>query len=179
VLSFYFSSRSGEGACASLAAFRAFPEMMMPRVLASKSVLAGLVFIGLALVFGISAASLSMGTAARMGPGYFPMLLAAVLAFLGLLVAIEGALSRDEIPDRTSFRSVALVAGSVIVFALSIESLGLVPAVAFTSFLLSAADRRVDLGSALAAAAVLALFSWAVFTVALSMPWPAFGYLLR
>jgi hypothetical protein len=83
------------------------------------------------------------------------------------------------VPGRTNLRSVVLVAGSVVVFALSIESLGLVPAVALTSFLLSIADRHVELVSAFLVALVLALFSWLVFTVALSMSWPAFGYLFH
>jgi putative tricarboxylic transport membrane protein len=151
----------------------------MQRVRASKGVLAGLIFIGLALLFGASALSLSMGTAARMGPGYFPMLLAITLALLGVLVVVEGLFSGADVPGRTNLRSVVLVAGSVVVFALSFESLGLVPAVALTSFLLSIADRHVELVSAFIVALVLALFSWLVFTVALSMSWPAFGYLFH
>jgi putative tricarboxylic transport membrane protein len=151
----------------------------MQRVRASKGVLAGLIFIGLALLFGASALSLSMGTAARMGPGYFPMMLAITLALLGVLVVVEGLFSGADVPGRTNLRSVVLVAGSVVVFALSIESLGLVPAVALTSFLLSIADRHVELVSAFIVALVLALFSWLVFTVALSMSWPAFGYLFH
>jgi putative tricarboxylic transport membrane protein len=151
----------------------------MQRVRASKGVLAGLIFIGLALLFGASALSLSMGTAARMGPGYFPMMLAITLALLGVLVVVEGLFSGADVPGRTNLRSVVLVAGSVVVFALSIESLGLVPAVALTSFLLSIADRHVELVSAFIVALVLAVFSWLVFTVALSMSWPAFGYLFH
>jgi hypothetical protein len=131
----------------------------MQRVRASKGVLAGLIFIGLALLFGASALSLSMGTAARMGPGYFPMMLAITLALLGVLVVVEGLFSGADVPGRTNLRSVVLVAGSVVVFALSIESLGLVPAVALTSFLLSIADRHVELVSAFIVAHVLALFS--------------------
>jgi putative tricarboxylic transport membrane protein len=147
----------------------------MPPLRASKSLLAGLIFIGLALLFGASALSLSIGTAARMGPGYFPLMLAAVLALLGIAVAVEGVVSADDLPSRTSARSVILVAGSVLAFALSIENLGLVPAVAITSFLFSLADREIKLASAAAAALVLALFSWLLFGVALSMSWPAFG----
>jgi hypothetical protein len=151
----------------------------MLHVRGPKSFFAGVVFVGLALAFGVSASSLSMGTAARMGPGYFPLMLAVVLGLLGCLVATDGIVRRDEMPDRVSARGVALVAGSVLAFALSMESLGLVPAVALTSFLLSLADRSVRLVPALAAALVLAGSSWAVFTVALGMPWPAFGYLVR
>lgn len=120
--------------------------------------------------------SLTMGTPARMGPGFFPMMLAIVLGVLGLLTLLEGR-HGDEVSEGTDIRAVVLVAGSVIVFALSIESLGLVPTVALTSFLLSLADRQVRILSSLIMALVFALFSWLVFSVALSISWPAFGYL--
>jgi putative tricarboxylic transport membrane protein len=147
--------------------------MQPPRV--SKSLLAGLIFIGLALLFGASTLSLTLGTAARMGPGYFPLLLAVVLGVLGVVVSLEGFAADSEVSGSSSLRSVLLVAGSVVTFALTVESLGLVPAVALTSFLFSLADRQVKLPSAAATAVVLALFSWLLFDVALTMSWPAFG----
>lgn len=147
--------------------------MQLPR--ASSSLLAGLIFIGLALLFGASSLSLTLGTAASMGPGYFPLLLAIVLGVLGVIVALEGFLVSTDAPSRTSLRSVILVSGSVVTFALSIETLGLVPAVALTSFLLSLADKEVELRSAAVTALCLALASWLLFDVALSMSWPAFG----
>ena len=151
----------------------------MLRIHGPKSFASGLFFIVLALIFGISASGLNLGTASRMGPGYFPLLAAIVLGLLGLIVAAEGLFRSDERPVGTSLRGVLLVAGSVLAFAASVESLGLIIAVATTSFLLSLADRGFRLVPALCTSAVLAAFSWIVFTEGLSMPWPAIGYMLR
>lgn len=123
---------------------------------------------------------LPMGTAARMGPGYFPLLLAAALAVLGVLAIVESLTSSaDAASEPTNVRGIVLVTGAIVAFALSIESLGLVPSVALTSFLLSLADRQVRMVPALLTSIVLALSCWLVFGVALSMSWPAFGRLFE
>jgi hypothetical protein len=145
----------------------------------TKSLLAGLVFIVLALTFGISAAGLNIGTAARMGPGYFPLLTAAAMGALGVFVIAQGLRGGDAAPEFAGLRGIVLVAGAVLAFAASVESLGIVIAVAVTAFLMSLAEREFALLPALAAAVVLSFFSWLVFVVALGMPWPALGYLLR
>ena len=151
----------------------------MQRAVLSKSLVAGLLFIALAMVFGFSAAGLNLGSAARMGPGYFPLMVAVALGGLGIFVALQGIRGGDEAPEFAGPRGIALVAGAVIAFAVSVESLGVIIAVALTSFLMSLADRDFRLVPSLAAAAVLSVFSWLVFVVALGMPWPALGYLLR
>lgn len=154
------------------------PELM-DRIRGPKNLFAGLVFLAVAALFGVSASWLSLGTAARMGPGYFPMMVSGALGILGLLVAVEGILRKDDYPEGFSFRGIVFVAASVLAFAGAIQPLGLVPAVAVTSFLLSLADRDFRLVPSLAAALALSLFSWAVFSWALSLPWPAFGHLFR
>lgn len=151
----------------------------MQHIRGPKALLAGLVFIALALVFGFGASGLTLGTAARMGPGYFPMMMAVALGLLGLCVAAEGLFKDDSRLEAAGLRGIALVGGSVLAFAASVESLGLIAAVAITSFLLSLADRDFRLLPALGAAAVLAGLSWLIFVYGLSMPWPAFGYLLQ
>lgn len=61
------------------------------RIKNPKDFWAGLMFIGTGVFFAIFAyANYQMGTAVRMGPAYFPFLLGGLLAFLGLLVFIEG-----------------------------------------------------------------------------------------
>ena len=61
------------------------------RIKSPKDFWAGLMFIGTGLFFAIFAyANYQMGTAVRMGPAYFPFLLGGLLAFLGVLVLIEG-----------------------------------------------------------------------------------------
>jgi hypothetical protein len=61
------------------------------RIKSPKDFWAGLMFIGTGLFFAIFAyANYQMGTAVRMGPAYFPFLLGGLLAFLGVLVFLEG-----------------------------------------------------------------------------------------
>jgi hypothetical protein len=61
------------------------------RIKNPKDFWAGLMFIGTGVFFAVFAyANYQMGTAVRMGPAYFPFLLGGLLAFLGLLVFIEG-----------------------------------------------------------------------------------------
>lgn len=62
----------------------------------------GVMFIALGLGFAWQASSYQMGTAARMGPGYFPFWLGIVLALLGAIVLL-GSLSRRPMkPTSTS-----------------------------------------------------------------------------
>ena len=139
-----------------------------------KALVAGAIFVALGLVFGISAVSLQMGTAGRMGPGYFPSLMAAALVLLGIVAALEGLTRAGERPTGANLRAIVLVSGSVVVFALAIRPLGLVPTVAITSFLFSTADRDLRIVPSAVAAIVMALAAWAIFVLALGMPWRAF-----
>ena len=47
---------------------------------------AGVLFILFGLFFGIQSLGLDLGTAFRMGPGYFPLVLAVVLVIFGGLI---------------------------------------------------------------------------------------------
>ena len=61
------------------------------RIRSPKDFWAGLMFIGFGLFAAIWAyANYQMGTAVRMGPAYFPIVLGGMLAVLGALVLIEG-----------------------------------------------------------------------------------------
>ncbi len=53
-----------------------------------------MIFVAIGIAFMVLAQEYRMGTAARMGPGYFPTLLGGLLAVLGLTLAVP-ALIRD------------------------------------------------------------------------------------
>jgi hypothetical protein len=140
-----------------------------------RNFIVGLIFLCLAMLFGISALRLNLGTAGKMGPGYFPLVLAIALGLLGLVVLIEGLRKPGERPEGTNIRGVILVGLSVAVFAFGVRPLGLVPTVAAASLLFSLAGHEFRPVSATIAALVLALGSWAVFIIGLRMPWAPFG----
>ena len=142
-----------------------------------KNVMVGVIFIALALVFGMSSLSLHLGSAGQMGAGYFPLMLAVALGLLGVVVVVLGFIKEGVRPDAANLRGILLVSMSVVVFAFGIKPLGLVPTVLFTSLLFSLAGRQFRPVSSLVAALVLALGSWVVFVIGLRMPWAPFGSL--
>src|SRR3954466_826669 len=83
------------------------------RIKNPKDFWAGLMFIGTGLFFAIFAyANYQMGTAVRMGPAYFPFLLGGLLAFLGVLVLIEGfAFEGTGEPLQLPFNIIDLLVG--------------------------------------------------------------------
>ena len=145
-----------------------------PAIRDPKAFVSGAIFIALGLVFGIGALALQMGTAARMGPGYFPFLMAVMLGILGVVAIAEGLLRTGERPTGANLRAIVLISGAVLVFALSIRPLGLVPTVALASFLFSMADRDLRILPSAVAGIVLGVAAWAIFILALGLPWRAF-----
>jgi hypothetical protein len=69
------------------------------KVLHNKNVLAGLMFMVFGGAFFIGALNYSLGTGARMGPGYFPRMLGGLLFILGIIIAVEGVIESKRGQD--------------------------------------------------------------------------------
>jgi hypothetical protein len=133
-------------------------------------------FLAFAAVALLAAHGYALGTAGRMGPGYFPMLLGGVLALLGLILVVRSFAIDGEPVTRLHLLPLVVIAIAVCLFGLLIERLGLVVsliAVTIVSALASRESRPVEYT---ALALVLAAFSVGVFVYALRLPlpvWPA------
>lgn len=145
----------------------------MPRT--RRGILAGLAFLAFGGAFAIGALSYPLGTTERMGPGFFPLLLGALLAVAGVVLAVRPHEADDEPMTRPSWRALVFLLGGLLVFGLTIRGLGLVPSVFVTSLLAAFASRETGPVAALAMAAVLTAVSYAVFVVALQLPLPVLG----
>lgn len=146
-----------------------------------KEVASGLLLIALAAFFAWQAMELPMGRAIRMGPGYFPMILAGLLAFLGLVVLLSGMTVPAD-PDDNAIRfrdwpwqALGLVTLAVVIFGLGIRPLGLGPSMGLAVFISALASRRFHIVTGLISAAVMVAFSWAVFIKGLGLPLPMLG----
>ena len=60
----------------------------MEMIKSQKDFFAGLLFLVLGVAFALGAQTYNVGTGARMGPGYFPLMLGVVLALLGAIEII-------------------------------------------------------------------------------------------
>jgi hypothetical protein len=103
----------------------------------------GLFLTALGLFFVIYAQRYNMGTLNRMGPAYFPIALGAVLAFLGLLIAVP-AWFRAGVGPEVSWKTLFIVIGSVVLFGATLQTMGLVFACMTTLLVASLADNDIS-----------------------------------
>jgi hypothetical protein len=84
----------------------------------TRDVAAGLVFAGIGGVVYALALDYPFGRTARLGPGYFPQILALGLIGLGLLIAVRGALRRAMDPAPIPWIDLAIAGAMLAVPAL-------------------------------------------------------------
>ncbi len=146
------------------------------RIRAPKDFWSGVMFCGFAAVGILAARGYSFGTAGKMGPGYFPLMLGGVLAVLGgILIARSIVLDGEPLP-RIHVVPLTVIALAVSLFGLLIEPLGLVISLAVLTVLSAWAGPQFRLTETVALTAVLIVFSIGVFAYALGLPlaiWPS------
>lgn len=140
-----------------------------------KDVLSGLLFLAIAGVFAWQARDLPMGSAVRMGPGYFPMLLSALLGILGLVVLVNGLRFQGEMPRGIAWRALLVLSGVVIFFGFAVRPLGFLPTLAITVFAAATASQMFKLVTALLITVAMVGFAWAVFIKGLGLPLQLIG----
>jgi putative tricarboxylic transport membrane protein len=146
-------------------------------LLARRDVLAGLLFVGVALLGLWLSRDYPIGTALRMGTGYVPRLLCWLLLGLGAIVLVQGLReAQDARPlssaDVSASRPVIFVTASLVIFGLSIERLGLVVSILLLIGVGAVAARGLRPLETLAAALVLIILSWGIFILGLGLTIP-------
>ena len=144
-----------------------------------KDMAAGAVFAAIGLAFMAGALTLDIGTAVKMGPGYFPLVLAALLVLLGLIVMAKSLNVPPEAIGTVPWRGLILILAAPVIFGITVRGLGL--AIALPLAIVSAAygSRRTGFKTAVALVAGLTLFCILVFSYGLGLPLPLTGRWLR
>lgn len=138
--------------------------------------IAGVVFILFGLLFGVQSLGLEIGTAFRMGPGYFPLVLSGLLILLGLLIVAKSVRGQGgEGIGPLAWRGALFILPAPIFFGLTVRGLGFVPAIFLTTLIASLASMKLRLPWALVLAASVTIFSTVVFSYALGLPFRRFG----
>ncbi|ANN76699.1 tripartite tricarboxylate transporter TctB family protein [Bordetella flabilis] len=139
----------------------------------------GAMFIALGLGFAWQATSYQMGTAARMGPGYFPFWLGIVLALLGAIVLMGSLMPKatETHIDRFDWRVVFLVIGSVVLYGVVLKFLGVYLSVFLLVVISSLASHEFNWKVAAANGIFLVVFVYLAFIKGLGLIfplWPSF-----
>jgi hypothetical protein len=147
----------------------------MAVVRSPKDLVAGLLFIGTGIAAIAIAANYTLGTAARMGPGYFPRLLGMLLIVLGAILTVRSLrLTGPPLPG-WKWRPVLVTLGSVVVFGLIVTRAGLVLSTILLIVMASAASHEFRPREAVISGIALAALAVGVFVIGLKLQigiWP-------
>lgn len=140
---------------------------------------AGAMFAAIGLSFALGATKYSLGTAARMGPGYFPFWLGICLAVLGAVVAITAMSTKAERIELEKFdwKLAFIIIGSVLASGVALNYLGIYLATFLLVVTSSLASYEFNWKIAIANGLFLILFVWVAFIKGLGLVfplWPVF-----
>jgi hypothetical protein len=142
---------------------------------------AGLLFIATGAFFAGFATNYSIGTAAKMGPGYFPLgigLLQMVLGAIVMLSSMRKSTTEEKIA-RFDFKSMLLVLGSVVLFGLLLKPLGLALSLLILIGVSSFASHEFSWKATVANAIVLISLCLGVFVWGLKLQFPLWPSLIQ
>jgi len=140
----------------------------------STDLLTALLFLGLGLFTILYSLQYPLGTANRMGAGYFPRLIAIGLLVIGGILAIRALTSEGERFGAFAFRPLFFVLAGTLAFGLLIEKGGLLIAGTALVILTRLGSNEFRIVEVLVLAAVLIIVSAGLFTYALGLPIPVF-----
>lgn len=135
-----------------------------------KDFFAGIMFLSIVALFAFGLRELPIGTAFRMGPGYFPMVLLIILTGLGVAILVNGLRSKGEPLGTIPWRGLLMITAPIVFFGATLKGLGLIASLGITVFATTLASREWGWVYALGTTAVLVAFSWAVFVWGLGLP---------
>lgn len=139
----------------------------------------GLMFVCVGLGFAIGATNYAMGSSARPGPGYFPLILSVIMAILGGVVLFKALTIETEDGDPVgglAWRPLIVIVLAIVVFGLALPRLGLLATVPLLIFIVSQAGDEFRWREVLINAVVLTAASWAIFVLGLKLTLPLYPW---
>ncbi|HXV07661.1 MAG TPA: tripartite tricarboxylate transporter TctB family protein [Burkholderiales bacterium] len=136
--------------------------------------LAGLLFVFFGAFALVLARNYPLGTAMRMGPGYFPTILGGMLVALGGAVIVRAFVLPGDKLGGVGLMPLLLVLASVALFAVTVERFGIVLSVVLVVFVSSLASGRFRWLEVGLLAAVMVALGVGLFTKGLGLPFKIF-----
>ena len=158
------------------------------KIKSQKDFFAGLVFMAMGIAFAWGATNYTVGEGARMGPGYFPLMLGLLLTAIGAGVVFEALVVETEDGEKVgsiAWRPLAFIIGANVIFGLclggapklGIPALGLIVGIYALTFTASMAADTFNAKEVAILATALAVISYLAFIMLLKLQfpvWPSF-----
>ena len=140
----------------------------------NRDFFAGLFFI----VIGAAAMWISrdypMGSALRMGPGYFPTVLGGIVVVFGIYVLIKGVVNNEKVVGNWSLRALIVLPIATWIFGVMMENVGFIPALVVLMYTSSVAGKEFKFLEVTIMAVVMVIVCTGVFIYGLGLPYPLF-----
>jgi len=158
------------------------------KIKSQKDFFSGLMFMGIGVAFAWGATTYSVGSGARMGPGYFPLYLGVLMTILGAFITFQ-ALVIETVGGgkigKWAWKPLFFVIMANLVFGIllaglpsrGIPAMGLIVAIYALVFIASMAEDGWKFKATFILATILAIGSYLAFVMALKLQfpvWPAF-----
>lgn len=158
------------------------------RIKSQKTFFSGIMFTCVGAAFALGANNYNVGSAARMGPGYFPLLVGCLLTVLGLVV-IASAFKINTVDGdpvgKIAWKPLGFIIGANLLFgillaglrSIGLPAMGLVLAIYALVIVACMAGAHFSMRLSLILATVLAIGSYLTFIVGLKLQfqvWPTF-----
>lgn len=139
----------------------------------------GVMFLVVGIAFALKATTYSMGTAARMGPGYFPFWLGTLMACLGAIILVTALRpsATETVIDKFDFKILGVIVGAIVLFAFILRPLGLITSMFLLVVVSSLASHEHNWRVSIQNAVFLTVLCWLSFVKGLGLVfpiWPAF-----
>jgi hypothetical protein len=160
------------------------------KIKSQKDFWAGLMFLSVGVAFAWGATNYTIGEGARMGPGYFPLMLGILLSLIGVFIVFEALVVETEDGEpigKFAWKPLGFIIGSNVVFGiclagipkLGIPSLGLIVGIYALTFIASMAGEEHKSKEVVVLATFLAILSYLAFIVLLKLQFPVWPSFMR
>lgn len=153
-----------------------------------KDFFSGLMFMAVGVAFAWGASTYTVGNGARMGPGYFPLVLGVLLAVLGSVITFKALVVETVDGDKIgsfAWKPLTFIILANLVFgaalgglpSIGLPSLGLIVGIYLLTFIASNAGDEFNFKAVAVLATILAAMSYGAFILLLKLQfpvWPAF-----
>ena len=142
----------------------------------NKDFLAGLLMISVGAIAFYMALDYPFGSALRMGPGYFPRVLAGILMTFGLYVMVRGIKSGEKVEGAWGWKALAMITVAFVVFGWLMDRIGMIPSLVIMFFLAAFAGHQFKWLEVTILTVLMTAFAWAVFIWGLGLPYRLFWW---
>jgi len=158
------------------------------KIKSQKDFFAGLMFMVVGVAFAWGATTYSVGSGARMGPGYFPLMLGILLALIGSVITFKAMVVETEGGDKIgawAWKPLFFILAANFLFgillgglpSIGLPAMGMILGIYALVIIASLAGNEFSLKGVLGLSTILAIGSYLAFVVLLKLQfpvWPSF-----